>query len=73
MTSAVLILIRLVSDRLDRRCFQRLNYLAGRILRYLATNYIFRELSPDIFANNHVSSVLDTGKSVVTLKAECVG
>jgi hypothetical protein len=67
-----LILIRLVSDRLDRMSFQCLNYVAGRILRYLATNHIFRELSPDIFANNRASSVLDTGKSVVALKAECV-
>jgi len=42
----------------------------GRVLRYLATNHIFKEVSPDVFANNRVSSVMDTGKSVATLKAD---
>jgi hypothetical protein len=42
----------------------------GRILRYLATNHIFREITPDVFANNRLSSVLDTGKSVAVIKAE---
>ncbi|KAI0265261.1 S-adenosyl-L-methionine-dependent methyltransferase [Russula aff. rugulosa BPL654] len=36
----------------------------ARILRLLGTNYIFTEVSPDVFANNRLSSVLDTGKSV---------
>ncbi|TFK45739.1 S-adenosyl-L-methionine-dependent methyltransferase [Heliocybe sulcata] len=46
---------------------QRLNLnppLLGRILRYLATHHIFREVSPDVFANNRLSSVIDKGKSV---------
>lgn len=36
--------------------------LVGRVLRLLATEHIFKEVSPDIFANNRLSSVLDTGK-----------
>ena len=38
--------------------------LLARVLRLLATNHIFIEVSPDVFANNRLSSVLDTGKSV---------
>ncbi|ETW84678.1 hypothetical protein HETIRDRAFT_124158 [Heterobasidion irregulare TC 32-1] len=34
----------------------------GRVLRLLATHHIFREVSPDVFTNNRVSSLLDTGK-----------
>lgn len=45
----------------------------GRILRYLATNHFFKEVSPDIFTGNRLSSILDTGKSVATLKADPVG
>ncbi|KAH9993417.1 hypothetical protein BJV77DRAFT_366374 [Russula vinacea] len=39
----------------------------ARVLRILATNHIFKEVSPDIFANNRLSSALDTGKSVEEL------
>ena len=46
--------------------------LPARILRILATNYIFTEVSPDVFANNRLSSVLDTGKSVEELLAKLV-
>lgn len=35
----------------------------ARVLRLLATEFIFREVSPDVFANNRISSILDTGKS----------
>ncbi|KAF8192783.1 O-methyltransferase [Mycena galopus ATCC 62051] len=35
----------------------------GRVLRPLATQHIFREVSPDVFAHNRVSVTLDTGKS----------
>ena len=38
-------------------------FYRNRILRLLATNHIFTEVSPDVFANNRLSSVLDTGKS----------
>lgn len=44
----------------------------ARILRLLATNYVFTEVSPDVFANNRLSSVLDTGKSVEELLARLV-
>jgi len=43
--------------------------LPARILRLLATNHIFIEVSPDVFANNRLSSVLDTGKLVEELLA----
>ena len=38
----------------------------------LATNHIFKEVSPDVFANNRLSSVLDTGKVVEELLARLV-
>ena len=41
----------------------------ARILRLLATNHIFIEVSPDVFANNRLSSVLDSGKLVEELLA----
>jgi hypothetical protein len=48
---------------------QRLNCRIGRCLRYLASmKYIFQELSPDVFANNRISAILDTGKSYTELK-----
>ncbi|KZT25154.1 O-methyltransferase [Neolentinus lepideus HHB14362 ss-1] len=34
----------------------------ARCLRMLATNFIFRELEPNVFAHNSVSLLLDTGK-----------
>jgi hypothetical protein len=46
--------------------------LPARFLRLLATNHIFTEVSPDVFANNRLSSVLDTGKSVEELLARLV-
>ncbi|KAI9450108.1 S-adenosyl-L-methionine-dependent methyltransferase [Lactarius psammicola] len=39
----------------------------SRVLRLLATNHIFIEVSPDVFANNRLSTVLDTGKPVEDL------
>lgn len=39
----------------------------ARVLRILATNYIFVEVSPDVFANNRLSTVLDTGKPIEEL------
>ncbi|KAF8498111.1 S-adenosyl-L-methionine-dependent methyltransferase [Russula emetica] len=36
---------------------------------WLASSDIFTEVSPDVFANNRLSSVLDTGKSVEVLLA----
>ncbi|KAL1745742.1 O-methyltransferase-domain-containing protein [Schizophyllum fasciatum] len=45
----------------------------GRILRKLASVHIFGEVSPDVFANNRLSSVLDTGKSIHDIQADPVG
>ena len=45
---------------------------SARILRLLVTNHIFIEVSPDVFANNRVSSALDTGKPVEELLARLV-
>jgi len=44
----------------------------ARLLRYLSTYYMFREVEPDVFANTRMSSMLDTGKSVKDLLAQCV-
>ncbi|KAF8498100.1 S-adenosyl-L-methionine-dependent methyltransferase [Russula emetica] len=41
----------------------------ARVLRVLATNHLFKEVTPDVFANNRLSSALDTGKSVEELLA----
>ncbi|TFK47376.1 O-methyltransferase [Heliocybe sulcata] len=35
----------------------------ARIFRVLATHHIFREVKPNVFANNRISSSYDTGKS----------
>lgn len=44
----------------------------ARVLRLLATSHIFREVAPDTFAHNYISSVLDTGKSTEEILAEYV-
>ena len=44
--------------------------LAARVLRVLATNHIFIEVAPDRFANNRLSSYLDTGKDVADILAK---
>jgi hypothetical protein len=36
--------------------------MAGRLLRLLAVNHIFREVSPGRYANNRMSSILATGR-----------
>ncbi|PPQ86971.1 hypothetical protein CVT25_009763 [Psilocybe cyanescens] len=41
----------------------------AHILRLLATHHILRELSPDVFALNRISSLVDSGKTVAELKA----
>ena len=50
----------------------RLTLHAARFLRLLASNFIFREVSPDVFANNRISSMIDTGKSSKEILAEQV-
>ncbi|KII92455.1 hypothetical protein PLICRDRAFT_50832 [Plicaturopsis crispa FD-325 SS-3] len=42
----------------------------GRVLRLLATDHIFTEVSPDVFANNRISSVADTSKPVADILAK---
>ncbi|KAJ7749594.1 O-methyltransferase [Mycena maculata] len=41
----------------------------ARVLRPLATQHIFREISPNVFAHNRVSAVLDTGKNLQDILA----
>ncbi|EIN04073.1 S-adenosyl-L-methionine-dependent methyltransferase [Punctularia strigosozonata HHB-11173 SS5] len=40
-----------------------------RALRLLATHYIFKETRPNVFANNRLSSMLDSGRSSATVLA----
>ncbi|KAF5387187.1 hypothetical protein D9615_001587 [Tricholomella constricta] len=47
------------------------SYIA-RILRFLATRHVFREVTPDVFANNRISSLLSKSKSVKEIKADPV-
>ncbi|KAJ7202040.1 O-methyltransferase [Mycena pura] len=41
----------------------------AHILRLLATHHLLRESSPDVFASNRISSLLDSGKAVHSLFA----
>lgn len=47
-----------------------LTQLSGRFLRILATNHIYRELEPNVFTNNRISSMMDTLKPTKDLFAE---
>jgi hypothetical protein len=40
----------------------------ARILRYLATRHVFKEISPDVFVNNRLSSALKKAKSLKEIK-----
>jgi hypothetical protein len=42
----------------------------ARVLRFLATRHIFKEISPDVFANNRLSSLLVKAKSFEEILAE---
>ena len=44
------------------------NYQTAHILRLLATHHILREVSPDVFALNRISSLVDSGKMFSQLK-----
>ena len=46
--------------------------LSARLLRYLANRHIFREVRPDVFANNRISGMLSTGKATEDLIRESV-
>ncbi|KAJ3722637.1 S-adenosyl-L-methionine-dependent methyltransferase [Lentinula raphanica] len=45
------------------------SYLA-RVFRYLITRHIFREVSPDVFAHNRLSSLLTKTKTLKEIKEE---
>jgi len=45
----------------DARCL-------AHILRLLATHHILREVSPDVFTLNRISSLVDSGKSFADLQ-----
>ncbi|KZT70030.1 O-methyltransferase [Daedalea quercina L-15889] len=50
--------------------YNHVNHLKlARVLRILATHHIFEEVSPNVFANNAISIVMDTGKSLTELEA----
>jgi hypothetical protein len=64
----------LLSVECGRFCVNICAYVClflARILRLLATMHIFQEVSPNVFAHNRISSVLDTGKSVEEVIKEC--
>ncbi|KAK7042751.1 S-adenosyl-L-methionine-dependent methyltransferase [Favolaschia claudopus] len=42
----------------------------ARFMRFLATHHIYREIAPDVFAHNRISSILDTGKSSAAILAD---
>ncbi|KAI0057865.1 S-adenosyl-L-methionine-dependent methyltransferase [Artomyces pyxidatus] len=42
----------------------------ARILRYLATRHVFKEVAPDVFANNRVSSILIKTRPLEDLKSD---
>ncbi|KAF7303632.1 O-methyltransferase [Mycena indigotica] len=41
----------------------------AHILRLLATHHILREVEPDVFATNRISSLIDSGRPAATLRA----
>lgn len=44
----------------------------ARVLRYLATLGIFKEVTPEVYAANRLSSVLEKGKDIDSLNSELV-
>ncbi|KAI0941969.1 hypothetical protein AcW1_009688 [Taiwanofungus camphoratus] len=50
--------------------YNKVNYYKlGRVLRLLATHHVYEEVSPNVFANNYISTAMDTGKSLAELQA----
>jgi len=43
---------------------------SGRILCMLATVHIFQQVAPDVFANNRLSSVMVSGKTLEEIKTK---
>ena len=46
------------------------NGFTARILRHLATQSVFTEVSPDVFANNRLSTIFDKKQDVEALQAK---
>ncbi|KIK59999.1 hypothetical protein GYMLUDRAFT_44008 [Collybiopsis luxurians FD-317 M1] len=42
----------------------------GRVLRYLATRHIFKEMAPNVFSHNRQSSLLTKAKSLKTIQED---
>ncbi|TFK37922.1 O-methyltransferase [Crucibulum laeve] len=45
----------------------------SRIIRYLTTHHVYREVKPDVFTNNRISGTLDTRKSLKDITANPEG
>jgi hypothetical protein len=43
-------------------------YQIVHILRLLSTHHILREIRPDVFVNNRIGALLDSGKGVEELR-----
>ena len=41
-------------------------------MRLLTTQHLYREITPDVFANTRLSGAMSTGKTVQEIIAECV-
>ncbi|KAF8986554.1 S-adenosyl-L-methionine-dependent methyltransferase [Cyathus striatus] len=48
------------------------SYLS-RVLRYLATRHVFKEVTPDVFANNKISSLLLKAKTLEEVTSDPMG
>ncbi|KAF8992825.1 hypothetical protein BDQ17DRAFT_1432113 [Cyathus striatus] len=48
------------------------SYLS-RVLRYLATRHVFKEVTPDVFANNAISSLLMKDKTLEEIASDPIG
>ncbi|THH26378.1 hypothetical protein EUX98_g7811 [Antrodiella citrinella] len=59
-------------EEIARLAFISANRLS-RILRLLASEHIFAEVEPDVFANNRISSVIDTEKTLEEIPANPEG
>ena len=46
--------------------------VVARVLRYLATRHVFKEVAPNVFANNRLSSALIKKHTLEEIKAKLV-
>ncbi len=61
-----------VSSSLFGLCTVLTSCREAHILRLLAAHHIIREVRPDVFASNRITSLLDTGKTPEQIRAKCV-